>query len=160
MNPKGKILATLNNEAVLNLGKTMDSIKIRDHMDRQPVLLKADMSIATAVEKLLEANKGGAPVVDAAGSLVGFLSQQDCMAAMLKSSYHCDLTAVVRDCMRADVLWVRPDDSMLQLAEQMLGQKPKIYPVVEDGRVVGTINRTNVLKAMNSYMQQCYLTPA
>lgn len=50
----------------------MDSIKIRDHMDRQPVLLKADMSIATAVEKLLEANKGGAPVVDAAGSLVGF----------------------------------------------------------------------------------------
>jgi len=31
--------------------------------------------------------------------------------------------------------------------------------VVEHGKVIGTINRTNVLKAMNIYMQQCYLSP-
>ena len=35
----------------------MDLIKIRDHMDRQPVLLRANMSLATAVEKLLDNNK-------------------------------------------------------------------------------------------------------
>lgn len=50
----------------------MDSIKIRDHMDRQPVLLRADMSLATAVEKLLENHKMGAAVVDDNGNLVGF----------------------------------------------------------------------------------------
>jgi len=138
----------------------MDSIKVRDHMDRQPVLLRAKMSLATAVEKLLDNNKMGAAVVDDNGDLVGFLSQQDCLAVMLKSSYHCDMTAVVKDCMRTEVLYVGPDDSILQLAEQMLGPKPKIYPVVEQGKVVGTINRTNVLRAMNVYMQQCYLAPA
>ncbi len=138
----------------------MDSIKIRDYMDRQPVLLRANMSLATAVEKLLENNKNGAAVVDESGHLVGFLSQQDCLAVMLKSSYHCDMTSVVKDCMRSEVLFVSPDDSILQLAEQMLGAKPKIYPVVENGKVVGTINRTNVLRAMNVYMQQCYLAPA
>lgn len=138
----------------------MDSIKIRDHMDRQPVLLNAEMSLAVAVEKLLDNNKMGAAVINDAGILVGFLSQQDCLAVMLKSSYHCDLTAKVKDCMRHDVLFVAPDDSMLQLAEQMLGAKPKIYPVVDHGKVIGTINRTNVLKAMNVYMQQCYLAPA
>lgn len=53
----------------------MDSIKIRDHMDRQPVLLSANMSLATAVEKLLDNNKMGAAVVDDSGNLVGFLSQ-------------------------------------------------------------------------------------
>lgn len=138
----------------------MDSIKISDHMDRQPVILKADMSLAVAVEQLLNSKKGGAPVIDDQGKLVGFLSQQDCLAVMLKSSYHCDLTSTVQDCMKTPVLSVAPDDSMLQLAEQMLGAKPKIYPVVSNGKVLGTINRTNVLNAMNTYMQQCYLTPA
>jgi predicted transcriptional regulator len=137
----------------------MDSIKIMHHMDRQPVLLKADMPLANAVEHLLKHNKAGAAVVDNQGKLVGFLSQQDCLSVMLKSSYHCDMTAVVEDCMKTEVLFVSPDDSMLQLAEQMLGPKPKIYPVVSEGKVVGTINRTNVLNAMNTYMQQCYLTP-
>ncbi|WP_299794334.1 CBS domain-containing protein [uncultured Shewanella sp.] len=138
----------------------MDSIKVNEHMDRQPVLLTPEMSLASAVEALLNEKKQGAPVVDASGQLVGFLSQQDCMSVMLKSSYHCDLVANVNDCMRSDVLWVSPDDSILGLAEQMLGEKPKIYPVVEEGRVIGTINRTNVLTAINNYMQQCYLAPA
>lgn len=137
----------------------MDSIKIKDHMDRRPILLTADMSLAIAVEKLLESNKSGAPVVDSVGKLVGFLSQQDCLSVMLKSSYHCDMTSTVADCMKSPVLTVAPDDSILELAEQMLGAKPKIYPVLNDGRVIGTINRTNVLKAMNIYMQQCYLSP-
>ena len=138
----------------------MDSIKIKDHMDRHPVLLSANMSLAIAVEQLLTSNKSGAPVVDAKGELVGFLSQQDCLAVMLKSSYHCDMTSTVADCMKSPVLSVSPDDSILQLAEQMLGAKPKIYPVVSGGKVIGTINRTNVLNAMNTYMQQCYLSPA
>ncbi|MBR9726950.1 CBS domain-containing protein [Shewanella intestini] len=138
----------------------MDSIKIADHMDRQPVLLKSDMSLAVAVELLLDSKKGGAPVISSQGELVGFLSQQDCLAVMLKSSYHCDLTSTVADCMKTPVLTVSPQDSMLQLAEQMLGEKPKIYPVVSNNKVIGTINRTNVLNAINTYMQQCYLAPA
>lgn len=135
----------------------MDSIAIIDHMDRQPVLLTANMSMASAVEALLNRKKLGAPVVDDKGHLIGFLSQQDCMSVMLKSSYHCDLVATVRDCMRSEVLWVAPEDSILKLAEQMLGSKPKVYPVIREGKVIGTINRTNVLSAINLYMQQCYL---
>jgi len=138
----------------------MDSIKVTEYMDRQPVLLTPEMSLAAAVDALLEKKKLGAPVVDASDQLVGFLSQQDCMSVMLKSSYHCDLVANVNDCMRSDVLWVSPDDSVLRLAEQMLGPKPKVYPVVEEGKVIGTINRTDVLNAINKYMQQCYLAPA
>ncbi len=138
----------------------MDSIKVSEHMDRQPVLLKPDMPIDNAVEALLMKKKLGAPVVDDAGCLIGFLSQQDCISVMLKSCYHCDLVAKVKDCMRSDVLSVTPDTSVLHLAEQMLGSKPKVYPVVEQGKVIGTINRTNVLNAINIYMQQCYLAPA
>lgn len=64
----------------------MESMKVVDYMDRQPVLLQADMTLAAAVEKLLSQKKLGAAVVDAQGHLVGFLSQQDCLAVMLKST--------------------------------------------------------------------------
>lgn len=32
----------------------MDSIKVAEHMDRHPVLLEANMSLATAVDNLLK----------------------------------------------------------------------------------------------------------
>ena len=137
----------------------MDSLKVKDFMDRFPVKLSAEMTIAEAVELLLEKHKSGAPVVAPNGHLVGFLSQQDCIGAMLKSSYYCDLADMVKDRMRTDVLSVSPDHSILLIAEQMLGNKPKIYPVVENGQVVGVIDRFNVLSAVNNYMKQCYTAP-
>ncbi|MCL1123372.1 CBS domain-containing protein [Shewanella surugensis] len=137
----------------------MDSIKVSDYMDRQPVLLRPEMSLATAVDELLDNHKLGAAVIDHNQHIVGFLTQQDCLAVMLESSYHCDLISTVEDCMRTDVLIMTPNTSILAVAEEMKGMKPKVYPVVENNRVLGTINRTHVLKAINTYMQQCYLTP-
>ncbi|WP_417762586.1 CBS domain-containing protein [Shewanella sp.] len=137
----------------------MDSLKVKDFMDRFPVKLSADMTIAEAVELLLKEHKPGAPVVAANGHLIGFLSQQDCIGAMLKSSYYCDLADMVKDRMRTDVLSVSPDYSVLLLAEQMLGNKPKMYPVVEQGRVVGVVDRFHILSAVNGYMKQCYTAP-
>ncbi|QYK02983.1 CBS domain-containing protein [Shewanella psychrotolerans] len=138
----------------------MESMKVVDYMDRQPVLLHPDMTLAAAVEKLLTQKKLGAAVVDLQGNLVGFLSQQDCLAVMLKSTYHCDLTANVSDCMRTDVLTVTKETPIISLAEQMLQAKPKIYPVIDQGRVVGIIDRNLVLRAINISMQECYLKPA
>jgi predicted transcriptional regulator len=138
----------------------MESMKVVDYMDRQPVLLHADMTLAAAVDKLLTQKKLGAAVVDVQGHLVGFLSQQDCLAVMLKSTYHCDLTANVSDCMRTEVLTVTKETPIITLAEQMLQSKPKIYPVIDQGRVIGIIDRNAVLRAINISMQECYLKPA
>ncbi len=139
----------------------MESMKVVDYMDRQPVLLHANMTLAAAVDKLLTQKKLGAAVVNEKGILVGFLSQQDCLAVMLKSTYHCDLTANVSDCMREDVLTVTQGTTIITLAEQMLQAKPKIYPVVDEhNKVLGTIDRNAVLKAINISMQACYLKPA
>lgn len=135
----------------------MESLLVREYMDRQAVFLTADLSIETAVARLLQHDKTGAPVIDEAGKLVGFLSEQDCLSVMLKSTYHCDLVAKVSDCMRTDVLFVSPDDSLVQLAEQMLGLKPKIYPVIDNDKVIATIDRTDVLKAIGEQMKICYL---
>ncbi|MBY6017046.1 CBS domain-containing protein [Ferrimonas balearica] len=134
----------------------MESVKVIDYMERHPVKLTPDTPLSSAVEMLLSKGQAGAPVVDAESHLLGFISEQDCLAKLLESSYHCDLTAKVEDVMRTDVLSTTPDDSVLSLAEMMLGQKPKIYPVVESGRVIGIIDRSRVLQAIGTHLKVCF----
>ncbi|GAA4879391.1 CBS domain-containing protein [Ferrimonas pelagia] len=134
----------------------MESVKVRDYMTRHPVMLTTQTPLSNAVEALLKAGQAGAPVIDSEGMLVGFASEKDCLSLLLKSSYHCDLTATVAEVMRPDVLTVTPDDSVLALADQMLGDKPKIYPVVEAGKVVGMIDRSKVLQAVSTHLKVCF----
>ncbi|TKB46796.1 CBS domain-containing protein [Ferrimonas sediminicola] len=134
----------------------MESVKVQDYMERRPVWLSPETPLSVAVDTLLKARQPGAPVVDAEHHLVGFVSEQDCLSVLLASSYHCDITATVADCMRTDVLTVKPEDSVLALAELMLGQKPKIYPVVDEDRVVGMIDRSRVLNAISTHLKSCF----
>jgi predicted transcriptional regulator len=59
--------------------------------------------------------------------------------------------------MMKEVLTVKPYDSILELAQRMLKEKPKIYPVVDDGGyLLGTISRSDVLKAIDVQLQDGY----
>lgn len=130
----------------------MDSIKVSHFMKKHFISFTPEMPIVTAVGKLLATQQIGGPVIDNNKKLIGFLSEQDCMSATLQASYHFEGIATVGDCMHAPALSVGPDDSILTLAEQMLGAKPKIYPVVDQGTVVGLITRRDVLTAIDSYI--------
>ena len=113
--------------------------------------------VQAAVEKFLNSHQLGGPVVDDKGHLLGWISEQDCIAVMLKEAYHCEQVAQVKDVMRKEVLTVGPDTSILALAEMMMGQKPKIYPVVEEGRLLGVINRHNVMQAIHAQLTTCFV---
>jgi CBS domain-containing protein len=135
----------------------MNSLKVSDYMQLQPVKLTVDMPVATAVDKLLKSTHIGAPVVNNHGVLVGWVSEQDCLASLLESSYYCEQVAIVNDVMQQNVLTVKPEDSIIELAQQMLAPKPKVYPVIDGtGLLVGVISRRNVLKAMDKQQQSCY----
>ncbi|QUM80498.1 CBS domain-containing protein [Moritella sp. 5] len=139
----------------------MNSLKVSDYMQLRPVKLTANMPVATAVDRLLRSTHIGAPVVNDSDTLIGWISEQDCLASLLESSYYCEEVAIVEDLMRKDVLTVRVTDSIIELAQQMLEEKPKVYPVIDDeGLLVGIISRRNVLKAMDKQQQACYLNAA
>lgn len=130
----------------------MESLKAKDYMQTRPITFGADMMVQAAVAKFLNSHQLGGPVVDALGHLVGWVSEQDCIAVMLKEAYYDEPMAQVRDVMRKEVLAVGPDTSILELAEMMMGQKPKIYPVVEEGRLLGVISRHNVMQAIHAQL--------
>lgn len=136
----------------------MESIKIKDHMNHRPVYFKGNETIVEAVEKLLQSKSSGGPVLTEQKEVIGFLSEQDCLKAMLSSSYHSGEASVnVSELMKTDVLTVKPYDSIVQVAENMSVSKPRVYPVVDDdNRLVGVIDRTNIIKALDLHLHAIY----
>lgn len=131
--------------------------KVAELMHHQPRLLKADMGLSDAVSHILGSGFLGLPVVDDQKKLIGFLSEQDCIRALMTDSYHCDSHLQARDIMRQSPLFISPQLSVLELAQIMAKGKPKTFPVVENERVVGLITRTQVMKALNDALQACQL---
>jgi predicted transcriptional regulator len=135
----------------------MESLSVGDYMNKNPVTFTVDMPVVEAVEKLLSVKQTGGPVLDARKKVIGFLSEQDCLAQMVACSYYNQTVSLVKDIMRTEVLSIKPYMSVLELAQQMLIEKPKFYPVVDDdGKLVGSINRTAVLNAIDIQFKDAY----
>lgn len=135
----------------------MESLKVKDYMNRRPVKLSIDMPVAEAVEQLLLSKQTGGPVINNQLELVGFLSEQDCLGQMITSSYYREQVCRVADIMKTPVQSVNGNDSILELAQTMIDEKPKVYPVLDDiGTVIGTINRTEVLNAIDVQLHSGY----
>ncbi len=135
----------------------MESLKVSDYLNKFPAKFTNDMPVAEAVELLLSTHQSGGPVVNKRGMLVGFLSEQDCLVQMLESSYYREQVARVEDIMTDKVMTVKPYHSVLEVTQKLLNEAPKIYPVVDDGgMLLGTINRSNVLYAIDVHLKDGY----
>ena len=124
------------------------NLTVADCMVQPRLILTPDTSITKAVEQMLAANVIGAAVVDEQQKVIGYISEQDCLRFMIADSYYVEERGMVRDVMKPDVLFAEPDMSVLDLAQLMCGSKPKKYPVCKDGKLVGVITRSDVLKAL------------
>lgn len=127
----------------------MKHMVIGDIMDGSIVPLHPEMSLAEAVDRILDSHHIGLPVVDADYNLVGFLSEQDCLSYLVSGSYYADSRTDVADIMFKEPLKVNINDSVLTLAESMQTGKPKNYPVCDEGRLVGLVTRSAVMKSLN-----------
>ena len=135
----------------------MESLNVSDHMNQRPVTFDAEMTVAEAVERLLQSRQTGGPVVDSHNKIIGFLSEQDCLVRMIESSYYREQVAHVKDVMRAEVISVKPYLSVIELAQRMLTERPKVYPIVDDdGYLLGTINRSALLNAIDLQLRDGY----
>ena len=130
-------------------------IQVRDYMLYEAPVIYGHTPLSKATEVLCKHHFTGLPVVDEHKHLIGFLSEQDCIQKLLGSSYHCDFDMLASDVMRKETLTVKPADSIITLAESMQNNKPKIYPVVEDGRLLGVISRTQILTALREHLKAC-----
>jgi len=134
----------------------MQEMTVRALMAKHPMAIKTGTELTEVVDALLQHKFTGLPVVDSQNKVVGFVSEQDCLRKLLISSYHCEGALVVEDFMHDQPLTVKEDDSAVNVAELMVTQKPKIYPVVDaQGLLTGLLTREQVLRALKDSRRGC-----
>jgi predicted transcriptional regulator len=94
------------------------------------------------------------PVVDAAGSVVGIVSEFDLLKAVRAGKDLEKITA--EELMSPKVVTVNEDDSIENVIDIMTTQYMISMPVVRNGKLVGAISRRNILHSMVDHEYQEY----
>jgi CBS domain-containing protein len=124
------------------------SCLVKDYMTRSVITFRPDTDVLDAVHELVTNRIAGAPVVDAAGNLVGMLSELDCMKVALQAGYHGHWGGPVSDFMTRDTQTVDAGMSIVDLAQHFVDTQFRRFPVVDGNRLVGQISRRDVLRAL------------
>lgn len=133
----------------------LTTIAVTDYIQLSTLSVKPDTPLSDAVNILLAKKLSGVPVVDDHGSVIGFVSEQDCMRSMLSASYFCENTTLVEDVMIKSPLIVDSQESVVQVAEKMISNKLRVYPVVNQGTLIGLITRADILRALQMQLNTC-----
>ncbi|HAZ27205.1 TPA: CBS domain-containing protein [Candidatus Acetothermia bacterium] len=140
-------------------------MKAREVMRRDLTSVEVDTTVFQVIYLMHQSGLSSLPVVDEDGRVVGIISEQDLIRAVLPGYVDMlqsvsflpsldqlgrKLRAVgpkpVAEFMEHDVLVVRADDTDLHLADLMLRKGLKQIPVVdEQGRMVGVVRRIDLL---------------
>lgn len=127
------------------------SIEVRDYMGRDPVRVNADADLTHAITLIREHKISGLCVVNAAGELVGVLSELDCLDAILGAAYNKHSVGKVSEYMSTNIVTASADDDILKVASDMLVNKHRRRPVLEGGKLVGQITCRQLLAAVNDF---------
>lgn len=124
------------------------SLRVSDYMSKRIVSVAPDTPIMDAVYLLVAKDLSGVPVIDAAGKLVGILTERDCIAVALESGYFDEPGGAVADFMHSPVDTVGPSDGLMDVAVRFRDTSRRRFPVVEGGQVIGMLSRRDVLRAL------------
>ncbi|QUM82414.1 CBS domain-containing protein [Moritella sp. 5] len=112
-------------------------------------------SLVAVVDLFAKHQINAVPVVNSTNEVIGFVSESDCLQALISGSYHCDKPAIVNDVMSKNVVSVSPQDSIIDIAIRMKKDNLSVYPVVEDRKLVGIIRRGDILQVLAENNNQC-----
>lgn len=131
------------------------SHRVSEYMTTDLVTLHPDMDVLEAFQKLTTQHVPGAPVIDNLGNLVGLLSEHDCLEAIVKACYHDEWAGRVSEYMQTRVTTIDVDTTLADAAMQFIETSLRGFPVMDSDRVVGQINRSDLLRAIIKLRKDC-----
>ncbi len=105
-----------------------------------------DASVYEALKVMADKNVGALPVLEG-GKLAGVISERD-YARKVVLRGRSSVDTPVRDIMTADVISVRPDQTVEECMALMTDHRVRHLPVVADGRLIGVISIGDVVKSI------------
>jgi CIC family chloride channel protein len=127
----------------------MQSVQIREVMNRKPISVYKNLSLAELYRKFQETNFLGFPVLDENDTLWGIVSLQDLESTLTESTLHLR-EAKVEDLATVDPLTVYADEPIWAAIQKMAPRDLSRLPVVsraEKGKLLGLISRSDILRA-------------
>lgn len=109
----------------------------RDIMTKDVRTVETATSVEAAARIMFEQSISGIPVVDSGGRLVGVVSEFDVLAKAGDT---------VGEIMTQSVITVGEDTDPETVARMLIEQHIRRLPVVRDGRVVGIISRSDLIR--------------
>lgn len=154
-------------------------MKARDIMQRQPITATPEMAIEDAVHLMIVHRISGLPVVDPAGAVVGILSESDLLRRMelgteerlpgwrtwlagqgrAAREYVRSHARRVGEVMTAPVISVTPQSDLADVVALMESRRIKRVPVLQDGRLVGILTRSDLVRALESLLPSADTRP-
>lgn len=143
---------------------------VKDIMTKTVITVPPDAAVEDIAQTMVSAGISGMPVVDAAGKVVGVISEGDLMRraetetaprrswwlkllgspSMTAEDYIRSHGMKASDLMSRSVISVTPDDTLGEAAKILEGHHIKRAPVIENGRLVGIISRSNLVQALSA----------
>jgi CBS domain-containing protein len=131
---------------------------VREIMTRDVVSVLPDCTLKEATRTLDSHRVTALPVVDPAGRLVGVLSEADVLRDVVPFDRRATEIPValtgeparlrVTDAMTHLPLSVAPDDDVARAVELLVDTQVKSLPVLDHGRVVGVVSRSDVISVL------------
>ncbi len=125
-------------------------LRARDLMITDLVVLRPEMGIHHAVSLLMKRDISGAPVLDQHGTVVGILTEKDCLRSIFRACYHQEPEGIVADYMNQPVQTIDAEMEVLGVIEKFLEGPFRRFPVLEGTRLVGQISRRDILSTVEA----------
>jgi CBS domain-containing protein len=117
----------------------------RDIMTEGVITVRPTSTIQDAIETLLSERISGLPVIDDHGRLVGIVTEFALLAVAYDERV---LNDTVAQHMTTDLLTVDVADPVRKVADLCVVHRVRRVPVMDQGKLVGLIARSDVLRAI------------
>ena len=124
----------------------------KDIMTRQVICIRKDTPIFEAIKLMVQNNITGVPVVEDDMTLVGMLTEQDVLR--LLHTYEDEKDRTVNDFMTEPVVHFEEDEPLLDVCHCLRDNSMRRVPVTSNGKVVGVISRSDILKCILELSEQ------
>ncbi len=133
-------------------------LKTQDVMTKEVICIKRDTPIIEALRLMAKNNVTGIPVVEEDKTLLGILSEQD--ALRLFHTFDEEKDRTVSDFMSQPAIHFEQHERLLDVCYCLRDNAIRRVPVTSDGKVVGVISRSDIIKCILKFGAQSEVQPA
>jgi len=121
-------------------------LKVKDIMTKDVIFVEKDTPVFEAMRLMAKNNITGVPVVEDDMTLVGILSEQDVLR--LFHTYRDEKDRTVNNFMSQPAIHFDEEEPLLDVCYRLRDNPIRRVPVTSQGKVVGIISRSDILKCI------------